>query len=318
MSTHACVGHIHNPPQGDPQTQRRAMRWSLSIGLLMFAGKGLAYLWTGSAAILSDAAESVVHVIAVGFAAYSLWLSQQPPDRKHLYGHEKIAFFSAGFEGAMIIVAALFIIYESIMKWLGGFEIERLELGTLIITAATAVNGILGLYLINTGKQEKSLVLLANGKHVLTDSLTSLGVVLALGLVWLTGWKEFDPMLAIGIGLHILWSGLLLVREAFRGLMDEGDVDTDRRLRHILDQWVASSGGQYHDLRHRSGGNAVWIEVHLLLPGALTLECAHATATMLEQEMERELAGRPVVVTTHLEPIEQHFQHHPHASDATL
>jgi cation diffusion facilitator family transporter len=287
------------------------MRWSLSIGLLMFVGKGLAYLWTGSAAILSDAAESVVHVVAVSFATYSLWLSQQPPDRKHLYGHEKIAFFSAGFEGAMIIFAAVFIIYEAIVKWLAGLQIERIELGTLLISIATAVNGVLGWYLIRTGSREKSLVLVANGKHVLTDSLTSLGVIVALGLVWLTGWKELDPLLAIGIALHILWSGVSLVRESFRGLMDEGDLEIDRLLRRVLDDWVASSGGQYHDLRHRSGGNVIWVEVHLLLPGNQTLECAHAAATTLEQEIERELSGRPIVVTTHLEPVEQHVKHHP-------
>src|SRR5262245_47633552 len=311
MSTQTCINHTHVPIRGDLQSQRRAMRWSLSIGLLMFVGKGLAYLWTGSAAILSDAAESVVHVVAVGFAAYSLWLSQQPPDRKHLYGHEKITFFSAGFEGAMIIFAALFIIYESIMKWIGGLHLERIELGTLVVAAATAVNGILALYLINTGKREKSLVLVANGKHVLTDSLTSLGVIVALGLVWLTGWKEFDPILAIVIALHILWSGALLVRQSFRGLMDEGDLETDQLLRRVLDDWSMSSRGQYHDLRHRSGGNVIWIEVHLLLPGDLTLECAHAAATALEQEIERELSGRPVMVTTHLEPMEQHVHHHP-------
>jgi cation diffusion facilitator family transporter len=311
MSTQTCINHTHVPSSGNLQSQRRAMGWSLSIGLLMFVGKGLAYLWTGSAAILSDAAESVVHVVAVGFAAYSLWLSQQPPDRKHLYGHEKITFFSAGFEGAMIIFAALFIIYESIMKWIGGLHLERIELGVLVVAAATAVNGILALYLINTGKREKSLVLVANGKHVLTDSLTSLGVIVALGLVWLTGWKEFDPILAIVIALHILWSGALLVRQSFRGLMDEGDLETDQLLRRVLDDWTMSSGGQYHDLRHRSGGNVIWIEVHLLLPGDLTLECAHAAATALEQEIERELSGRPVMVTTHLEPMEQHVQHHP-------
>jgi cation diffusion facilitator family transporter len=303
--------HAHFPATGDLGPQRRAMRWSLSIGLAMFAGKGLAYLLTDSAAILSDAAESVVHVVAVAFAAYSLWLSHQPPDRNHLYGHEKIAFFSAGFEGAMIIVAALFIIYESIRKWIAGPEIQQIELGTLVIALATVANGVLGWYLVRTGKRERSLVLVANGKHVLTDSLTSLGVIVALGLVWITGWMPFDPLIAIAIGLHILWSGVQLVRESFRGLMDTGDPETDRLLRRVLDTWTATSGGQYHNLRHRSGGNVVWVEVHVLLPGHLDLERAHAAATVLEDEIERELSGRPVVVTTHLEPIEKHEQHHP-------
>lgn len=309
--------HTQFPTTGDLGPQRRAMRWSLSIGLAMFVGKGLAYLMTGSAAILSDAAESVVHVVAVAFAAYSLWLSHQPPDRNHLYGHEKISFFSAGFEGAMIIVAAVFIIYESIHKWIAGLEIQQIELGTLVIALATVTNGILGWYLIRTGNRERSLVLVANGKHVLTDSLTSLGVIVALGLVWVTGWKPFDPLLAIAIALNILWSGAQLIRQSYRGLMDEGDPETDRVLRRVLAAWAAATGGQYHNLRHRSGGNVVWIEVHVLLPGHQDLEIAHAAATALEDDIEKELHGRPVVVTTHLEPLEQHESHHPPAETAT-
>lgn len=303
--------HTHDPTASDLGPQRRAMRWSLSIGMAMFVGKGLAYLLTGSAAILSDAAESVVHIVAVAFAAYSLWLSHQPPDRNHLYGHEKIEFFSAGFEGAMIIVAAVFIIYESIHKWISGLEIQQIELGTLVVALATVTNGVLGWYLVRTGRREGSLVLVANGKHVLTDSLTSLGVIIALGLVWATGWNPFDPLLAIGIALHILWSGIQLVHQSFRGLMDEGDPETDRLLRGVLDSWARATGGQYHNLRHRSGGNVVWIEVHLLLPGQLDLVSAHTSATALEDDIERELHGRPVVVTTHLEPLEQHESHHP-------
>ncbi len=303
--------HTYHPMTGDIRPQRRAMRWSLSIGLAMFAGKGLAYLLTGSAAILSDAAESVVHVVAVGFAAYSLWLSHQPPDRNHLYGHEKIGFFSAGFEGAMIILAGLFIIYESIAKWIAGLKLEQVELGTLLITAATLVNGVLGWYLVHTGRREGSLILVANGKHVLTDSLTSLGVIVTLGLVWVTGRTEFDPILAIAIALQILWSGVSLVRQSFRGLMDEGDPEIDSVLRRTLDAWKASTGGQYHDLRHRSGGNIVWVEVHLLFPGHRDLESAHAAATDLEEEIKQAMKDRPIVVTTHLEPLEQHASHHP-------
>jgi cation diffusion facilitator family transporter len=310
ISIEDYIMHTHFPITGNASSKRRAMRWSLSIGLLMFVGKGLAYIWTGSASILSDAAESVVHVIAVAFAAYSLWLSEQPPDHKHLYGHEKISFFSAGFEGALIMAAACFIIYEAIVKWMTGLVIERIELGTLVIASATLINGILGWYLIRTGSRERSLVLVANGKHVLTDSLTSLGVIVGLGLVWLTGWREFDPIMAIAIAIHILWSGISLVRESFRGLMDEGDPAIDAVLRRVLDEWVASSGGRYHDLRHRSGGNVIWVEVHLLFPGELTLEAAHEAATSLEHEIERNLKGHPVVVTTHLEPMEQHEQHH--------
>ncbi len=143
------------------------MGWSLVIGVLMFVMKVGAYLLTGSAAILSDAAESVVHVAAVAFAAYSLRLSFRPADDQHLYGHTKISFFSAGFEGAMIILAALYIIYEVVAKWRAGLHLENLGLGTGLTALAMVINGVLGGYLVWLGKQKRSIILEANGKHVL-------------------------------------------------------------------------------------------------------------------------------------------------------
>ncbi len=135
---------------------RTAMRWSLWVGFFMFASKVYAYLITGSAAILSDAAESVVHVLAVSFAAYSLWLSAQPPDQGHQFGHDRISFFSAGFEGAMIVIAALFILYEAVMKWIAGLKIERIDEGTLWVALATVVNAVLGWYLVHKGRKYRS------------------------------------------------------------------------------------------------------------------------------------------------------------------
>ncbi len=287
------------------------MHWSLGIGLAMFAGKGLAYALTGSAAVLSDAAESVVHIAAVAFAAFSLWLSQQPPDREHLYGHEKAGFFSAGFEGAMIVLAGLFIIQEAVRKWLGGLALEHLEAGLLLVVLATVVNGTLGLYLVHVGRRERSLILVANGKHVLTDGLTSLGVIVALLLVRVTGRLEFDPILAIAVAVQILWTGGKLMRQSFRGLMDESDPEADRALRAVLDAWSTASGGQYHGLRHRSVGDVLWAEVHLLFPGNQDLQTAHANATVVEDQIEQAFPHIRVMVTTHLEPLELHADHHP-------
>ncbi|MRR37284.1 cation diffusion facilitator family transporter, partial [bacterium] len=170
-----------------------AMRLSLAVGLLMFVMKVGAYALTGSAAILSDAAESVVHVAAVVFAAYSLKLSYKPADENHPYGHAKISFFSAGFEGAMIILAAVYIIYESIHKWFLGLHLENLGAGTALTAAAAAINGGLGAYLVWLGRRKKSLILSANGKHVLTDCWTSIAVLVGLGLVLVTKWLPFDP-----------------------------------------------------------------------------------------------------------------------------
>ncbi len=188
-----------------------AMRWSLSVGVLMLIGKTAAWYVTGSAAILSDALESIVHVAAVAFAAFSLWLSTRPANQEYLYGYERISYFSAGFEGSMIVLAAVSIIVAAIQKWLTGLELERLGLGTLLVAAAGLLNLGLGLYLVRTGKRAHSLILEANGKHVLTDSWTSFGVVGGLLIVIWTGWKPFDPLIAIAVALHILWSGAKLL-----------------------------------------------------------------------------------------------------------
>jgi cation diffusion facilitator family transporter len=275
----------------------------------MLAGKVVAYVVTGSAAILSDAAESVVHVVAVTFAAYSLWYSNRPADETHPYGHDKISFFSAGFEGGMIVVAAIYIIYEAIYKWITGLELQNLGIGTVLVATAAALNGALGAYLIWQGKRFRSLILEANGRHVLTDCFTSVGVIVSLILVQLTGWLVFDPILAILVAINILISGGRLMRRSIAGLMDEVDPGLGDRLRRLLEELVAERGVAYHCLRYRSIGNRLWVEFHLLFPRGTEIEEAHRVATELEMELDRRLKT-PVEVMTHLESIEGHAQAH--------
>ena len=167
---------IPNPQE--TRAPQLAMRVSVMIGFFMLGTKVLAYWMTGSAAILSDAAESVVHVVAVSFAAYSLWLSRKPPDPTHHYGHDKIAFFSAGFEGAMIVLAAIYIVFESIHRLIAVPKLENLGTGALLVLVAGLVNGALGGYLVWIGKKHGSLILVADGQHVLTDCLTSLAHII--------------------------------------------------------------------------------------------------------------------------------------------
>jgi cation diffusion facilitator family transporter len=231
-------------PEADRAAMHFAMNLSLAVGLLMFVMKTGAYLLTGSAAILSDAAESVVHVAAVFFAAYSLRLSYRPPDEDHLYGHAKISFFSAGFEGAMIILAALYIIYESVHKWMTGLRLENLGAGTALTAAAMIINGALGIYLVWLGRRKHSLILEANGKHVLTDCWTSLAVLVGLVLVLSTKWAPFDPICGILMACNILWSGTGLLKSAFTGLMDTADPIAQAKLTEILDQ----TGANYRDV----------------------------------------------------------------------
>lgn len=285
------------------------LRLSLGVGIGMLAIKLFAYFLTGSAAIFSDAAESVVHNVAVGFALFSLWYSARPADREHPYGHDKIDFFSAGFEGALIILAALYIIYEAIHKWIKGLVLENLSTGLWLTVAAFLINGALGLFLIWRGKKTKSIIVEANGHHVLTDSWTSLGVIVGLLLAWLTGWKPFDPICAIAVALNILWSGGGLIRRAFRGLMDRADPEVDRAVRDVLQAELSKYDVHFHALKHRRAGRTIWVDVHLLFPDETPLWLAHAQATEIEDAIEAKL-GPEARVSTHLEPAHDHARVH--------
>jgi len=288
---------------------RFAMRLSLAVGVLMLLGKTAAYYVTGSAAILSDFAESVVHVIAVAFAAFSLRLSTKPAAPTFLYGYERITFFSAGFEGAMIVVAAVFILVEAVEKWLAGLPLEHLGSGTLLLLGAGLLNAWLGWYLLRVGKRSHSLILEADGKHVLTDSLTSFGVVAGLVLVMLTGWKPFDPLVAIAVAANILWSGGRLAWHSAVGLLDYSDPQTGKQIREKLDAICNELGLQYHGVRYRTTGYRQIIEVHLLFPHATAVGEAHRLATILEERLPVEL-GKPAEVITHLESLEDHEDVH--------
>lgn len=292
----------------DPRTagdMRRAMRLSLAFGFLMLAGKATAYWMTGSAAILSDASESVVHLVAVVFAWFSLWLSLKPANQRYLYGFERIAFFSAGFEGAMIVLAAVFIIAMTIRKWLTGLTLDNVGAGTLFTLLTAVTNAGLGWYLVRTGKRTRSLILEADGKHVLTDSWTSAGVVAGLVLVMWTGWKAWDAMCALAVAANILWSGGHLIWRSAIGLLDTADPKTGNLLRQKLDSLCGELGIQYHGVRFRSTGHRLLVEVHLLFAGSQTVAEAHRLATELEERLA-ETFGQPAEVITHLESLDDH------------
>ena len=291
------------------QPLQLAMRLSLVAGFFMLGTKALAYGMTGSAAILADAAESVVHVVAVSFAAYSLWLSSKPPDPTHLYGHDRVAFFSAGFEGAMIVLAAVYIVFESIHRLIAGPQLENLGVGALLVLAAGVINGALGGYLVWIGTKHGSLILEADGRHVLTDCLTSLGVIVGLGLTILTGWRRFDPIVAILVALQILWMGSKLIRQSIGGLMDEVDPATQAQILQILTEMTAEVGVEFHGLRHRNAGNTTWMEFHLLFPKDTSLESAHGLATRIEERIQQDSKVRTEVIS-HLETLEDHNEVH--------
>jgi cation diffusion facilitator family transporter len=286
-----------------------AMRLSLIFGLVMLVGKTTAYFMTHSAAIFSDAAESVIHVVAVAFASFSLRLSTKSASPQFLYGYERITFFSAGFEGAMIIVAALAILFESIKKWIAGLQLEHLGTGVLLVLVAGLLNAGLGYYLLHIGRRTHSLILEANGKHVLTDSWTSFGVVGGLVLVLLTRWKPFDPLVAMVVAANILWSGGHLVWRSAVGLLDYSDPKAGRKIRDKLDAICSELAIEYHGVRFRTTGYRQIIEVHLLFPHLTPVSEAHRLATILEERLPAEL-GTPAEVITHLECLEDHAEVH--------
>jgi cation diffusion facilitator family transporter len=286
------------------------MRLSLIAGFVMLVLKVGAYVLTGSAAILGDAAESVVHVAAVMFAAYSLALVGKPADDDHRYGHGKAEFFSAGVEGGLIVIAAVFIIYQSVLKWWSHHELENLGNGVLMILATIFINGVLGAYLISTGKRDGSLILVSNGYHVLTDCWTSLGSLVGLGLMRLTGWQGWDPLFGLIMAGNILVTGYGLVSRSVHGLMDIADPELAKHLDIELARATAVHGITFHALRHRDSGSVHWVDVHLLFPHDISLREAHRIATEIETQV-RSAVPKRVVITTHLECADDHDELHP-------
>ena len=289
-----------------PSTARSlnlAMNISLAVGILMLAAKWVAYLLTGSSVIFSDAAESVVHVIAVWFAWYAVRLAAQPPDKEHHYGHEKIGFVSAATEGALICIAAIVIIVSAVEQLFVGVEIHQIGIGTAITAGAGVVNLVLGQYLIRTGRQHRSLTVEANGKHVMTDVWTSLGAVAGLLIAWWTGILELDPIIAILFAGNILREGVGLVYTSVQGLMDRTDPELERQATEALDVFVTDRGLAYHRFRLRMAGNVPHVDFHLQFPDSMTVKTAHDMATEAEWLVKEILVSEHTEVITHLEPM---------------
>ncbi len=289
------------------QEQKTVMNWSLAVAALLLMAKMAAAIVTGSSAIFSDAAESVVHLLAVSFAAWALRYSYKPADKTHQFGHDKVSFVSAGFEGAMICAAATLIFYEAIGQWINGVKIENLGLGVAITAAAGAINLLLGLALLAVGKRNGSPLLRANGHHVLTDVWSSVAVLVALGLYHFTQWPLWDPIAAILAALNILRVGFRLIRESLAGLLDESDSAAHKKVCDLLDEEVKTRGLSYHNLRYRHSGRTHWVEFHLVFADALTVGTAHEAATQIEARVAGLFHPEGRVIS-HLEP--KSAEHH--------
>lgn len=276
---------------------------SIAAALVTIGLKGTAYWLTGSVSLLSDALESFINLAAASVAYASLLYASRPADASHTYGHEKIEFFSSGLEGGLILAAAGGIAWLAVSRLLGTARLEPLGLGLAISCAAAAINGVVGLILVRTGRRYGSLLLEADGRHLLTDVWTSVGVLLGLGLVALTGWDVLDPIIALVVAANILWTGLDLVRRSFDGLMDKALPAAEvEKVRQAIRLHIGPNM-DYHALRTRQAGTRRFADFHLLVPGEVSVREAHALGDRIEGAVQAELPG--IEVTVHIEPIEE-------------
>ena len=296
--------------------KKNAAYISLAVGIGMFLAKMGAYLITGSAAIFSDAAESVVHVLATSMALYSIILSSRPADDSHLYGHGNIEFFSAGVEGLLIVIAAVFIIYTSILDIIKGPDLKQLETGVFIISGAGVINFFLGFYLIKMGKKTNSITLIADGKHVLTDSYTSIGVIVGIIIVMITGFQIVDPLFAIAVALNILFTGYKLIRESIGGLMNETDKAMLDKIVLKLNSIRREHWIDIHHLRFWKSGDKVFVDFHLTLPYYFTIRESHIEEEFIEEQLESSIPNTEVRI--HLDYCTEELCSYCHFTDCKV
>jgi len=283
------------------------VRWPLvlSIGaaVLTLVLKGIAAWWTGSVGLLSDALESLVNLTAAATAYVVVWYASRPADRTHAFGHEKIEYFSSGMEGALIVAAGVGTAAYALQRWWQPLPLHGLEVGTIIGAIAAVINWLVARVLLQEARRIGSIVLEADGRHLLSDVWTSAAVLAGLLLVLWTDWTWIDPLLALGVSLHIIGTGSELVLRSFHGLMDRALPEAEQeQIRHILCQQLQGQEAAFHMLRTRRAGQRRFVEFHLLLPGATPIRLGHQLVHILEEALRRAFPGMEVMA--HLEPIE--------------
>jgi cation diffusion facilitator family transporter len=277
----------------------------LSIGaaLITIALKSAAWYFTGSVGLLSDAMESVVNLISAVMALAMLTVAARPADETHAYGHYKAEYFSSGMEGAMILIAAASIGFAATRRLIAPQPLERVGLGVAVSVVAALVNLFVALVLRRAGRRHESVTLEADSHHLLTDVVTTLGVVLGIGLVVLTGWQRLDPVIGLAVAFVIVLTGVRIVRKSVLGLMDTAlPVSEQNALRSVLDRYVNDDGVEFHALRTRQSGARRFISVHVLVPGAWTVQRGHELLEHIEADVRDTLPN--VTILTHLESLD--------------
>jgi cation diffusion facilitator family transporter len=265
------------------QPKKKAILLSLCIGIVLMLAKFVAYFITQSNAILTDALESIVNVLASSFAFYSIYLTTIPKDKNHPYGHGKVEFFSAFLEGTLITIAGLIIIIKSTYDLIYPKPIYQLFEGASIIGATGIVNLIIGFYLINTGKKHNSITLEADGKHLLTDAITSAGLVVGVILIQLTKIYWLDSVISILLGLYIIYNGYKLTRRSIGGLMDESNIDLVKDIIEILQKNRKEPWIDVHNLRAQQYGADLHIDCHFTLPYYFDLNRVHQEISSIDK-----------------------------------
>jgi len=291
------------------QSLKKFIYLSIAAAIATILLKFLAYYLTHSVGLLSDALESCVNLAAAVIALIMLSIAEKPADEKHAFGHHKAEYFSSAVEGGMIVLAAFSIIWSAIPRVIHPIPIENVGIGLLISVGASAINMVVALILLKNGRKNNSITLEADGKHLMTDVYTSVGVLIGIGLVKLTGWMVLDGIVAIGVALNILWAGYQLMHRSAMGLLDTSLSEAElSKITTVLDS-LKSQNLEYHSLLTRQAGQRKFIELHVLVPGLWTIQVGHNLAEKIEKDI-RDLFNVPVTVFTHLEPIEDPVSMH--------
>ncbi|MEE2830065.1 MAG: cation diffusion facilitator family transporter [Myxococcota bacterium] len=285
-------------PQGNEV--RGPARISLAVAGIILGLKLGAWWLTDSIALFADAMESVVNVLAAAGMVIALSVARQPPDQEHPFGHGKAEYFSAGFEGALIVIAAAGITWQAIVRYLDPTELHNLEQGFALATVATVGNGLLGLWLIRKGREHRSPALIADGKHLWTDVVTTVGALAGLGLAWATGWWVLDPIFGVLVAVNVLLVGVQVVRSSVDGLMDSAlPPDELARLEGVIHDNMEGAM-EAHDIRSRQVADRCFVDFHLVVPGVMTVAESHSICDRIEQALEAAFPG--LQATIHVEP----------------
>ncbi len=275
---------------------------SLAISVIICAAKFAAWYFTHSLVILSDALESIINVVASAFAWYSIYLSNKPRDTEHPYGHGKVEFFSIGFEGAMILIAGFGIIIQAVLFFINPSSLHQIQIGLWFTVAGGLANFILGYFLLHNGKKLNNLTLTGNGKHILSDSYTSLGVLIALILILITGYNWIDPVASILSAAIIIYTGFRLVRKSIRGLMDEVDMKVVDELVSILKENRMPVWIDMHNMRVQRFGNFYHVDCHVTLPYYLSLEEVHEQIKRIDELVNQNFKNGTIEFFIHTDP----------------